>query len=294
MTRYDIRHETHYAYAGPVQDIACTLRLKPVNWPGQKLVSHRLEVSPEGFVALEKGLACHRQHLEVDGPTDALTITSHAVVEVDRLVPLPSADDARVGDMPRGNHPLLDPALCLGPSPYAPEDPAIALWAAPILTPGLSVLDGSHALALALHKEMTYAPGTTHVATLPSQAFGRREGVCQDYAQILIVALRAHGVPAAYVSGYIPSHHAMIGADASHAWVLVWAGERQGWVGLDPTNALWMADRHVVTAAGRDYGDVAPVTGVFLGPPGGTMDARVEVREEQFSLPLPPPPPRHN
>ena len=280
MTRYAIRHETRYRYAGFVTDIACTLRLKPVDWPGQRLVDYALVVEPAGFVADERGRACHRQHLEVTGPTEDLVITARAKVEVDRTVPFPQDDDPMIGTVPTGSHPLLDPAECLAPSPYAPFDAGIASWAAPVLTPGRPVLDAAFALARALHGAMRYQPGATDVETTPSQAFGRRAGVCQDFAQIMLVALRAHGVPAAYVSGYLPSGRPDLqGADASHAWIMVWAGEAQGWVGIDPTNALWMAGRHIVTAVGRDYGDVAPVTGVFMGPPGGSMTAAVEVVE---------------
>jgi transglutaminase-like putative cysteine protease len=108
-------------------------------------------------------------------------------------------------------------------------------------------------------------------------AFTLRRGVCQDFAHIMISGLRGLGLPAAYVSGYlrtVPRAGAagLAGADAMHAWVMVWCGEGAGagggggagWWGLDPTNALIASEDHVVLAVGRDYADVAPVNGVVL------------------------------
>ena len=101
---------------------------------------------------------------------------------------------------------------------------------------------------------------------MPSAAFALRRGVCQDFAHVMISGLRGLGLPAAYVSGYLrtvprPGAKRLEGADAMHAWVMVWCGGA-GWWGLDPTNALIAGEDHVVLAIGRDYPDVAPVSGV--------------------------------
>ena len=96
----------------------------------------------------------------------------------------------------------------------------------------------------------------------------------------MIAGLRGLGLPAAYVSGYIrtippPGQKRLEGADASHAWAMLWCGPEIGWVGLDPTNDLIVADDHIVTAFGRDYTDVAPLDGVVIGP--GTQKVGVAV-----------------
>jgi transglutaminase-like putative cysteine protease len=98
----------------------------------------------------------------------------------------------------------------------------------------------------------------------------------------MISGLRAAGLPAAYVSGYIrnlppPGQPRLVGADATHAWVLVWAGPRLGWVGVDPTNGIWMAGDHIVVAIGRDYADVAPIDGIVLGSGAQHMQVSVDV-----------------
>jgi hypothetical protein len=107
-----------------------------------------------------------------------------------------------------------------------------------------------------------------------------RAGVCQDFTHLMLAALRAHGLPARYVSGYlrtrpVAGQPTRRGADQSHAWVSAWLGQAMGWVDLDPTNNLVVQDEHVVLAWGRDYGDISPVRGVILG--GGAHSVTVGV-----------------
>ena len=97
-----------------------------------------------------------------------------------------------------------------------------------------------------------------------------RRGVCQDFAHLATGCLRSLGLAARYVSGYIetdppPGRKRLIGADASHAWCSIWVPQ-QGWIDFDPTNDRLPTHRHVTVAWGRDYGDVAPVRGVVIGP----------------------------
>jgi transglutaminase-like putative cysteine protease len=123
-------------------------------------------------------------------------------------------------------------------------------------------------LGEALHRDMTFDAEATEVYTPPAEAFAARRGVCQDFTQIMIGALRSLGIPAAYVAGYLrttppPGKKRLEGADAMHAWVRAWTGIRGGWVEYDPTNACFAGADHIVVGYGRDYGDVAPVTGML-------------------------------
>jgi transglutaminase-like putative cysteine protease len=98
----------------------------------------------------------------------------------------------------------------------------------------------------------------------------------------MISGLRAIGLPAAYVSGYLrtvprPGAARLQGADAMHAWVMVWCGDETGWAGLDPTNDMIAADDHIVLAIGRDYTDVAPMDGVIIVSGGQRIDVSVNV-----------------
>ena len=130
-----------------------------------------------------------------------------------------------------------------------------------------------------IFRQMEYSPEATQVSTKPAEALARRQGVCQDFAHIAISCLRSLGVPARYVSGYLLTHPALgkeklIGADASHAWISAYAGNL-GWIDFDPTNNLVPGLEHITVAWGRDYADVAPIHGVFVG--GGLTQLSVSV-----------------
>jgi transglutaminase-like putative cysteine protease len=136
-----------------------------------------------------------------------------------------------------------------------------------------------------LHRELTYAPGETDIATPLVEVLQNRRGVCQDYAHLMIACLRSKGLAGRYVSGYIrlrpasedPATLAYVGTGASHAWVSVYSPPF-GWLDLDPTNNVHVGTDHVTVAWGRDFGDVSPLRGVILG--GGTHDLSVSVTVE--------------
>ena len=286
---YDIRHVTRFDYGAQVKFARCNLRLKPIDWPGQRLESYALDVEPVGRTHpahAEAGLA-NVTRLVVEQPVSSLSIDSRARMVVDRLVPMPTPDDptlAEVAAMARASTDLsaAGPAMYLYPSPLIPLDAAIADWCAPDLDPDAPALEAGIALARRIQREFEFDSTATLVDTTPHDAFVGRKGVCQDFAQIMITGLRAAGLPAAYASGYIrtipaPGQPRLVGADATHAWVLLWCGPVQGWIGLDPTNGIWMASDHVVVAVGRDYAEIAPVDGVVLGSGAQSMEVSVDV-----------------
>ena len=286
---YDIHHVTRFDYGASVKFARCNLRLKPIDWPGQRLEEYALTVEPAGRTAparAEAGLA-NVTRLVVDKPVRALTIDSRARISVDRLIPVPSADDPTLAEIAASARASRDlsaagPANYLYPSPLIPLDRAIADWCAPDLAPGRGALEAGMALAQRIQREFDFDGDATFVDTVPHDAFVQRKGVCQDFAQIMITGLRAAGLPAAYASGYIrtippPGAARLVGADATHAWVLLWCGPVHGWVGLDPTNGIWMAGDHIVMSVGRDYAEIAPVDGVVLGSGAQRMDVSVDV-----------------
>jgi transglutaminase-like putative cysteine protease len=127
--------------------------------------------------------------------------------------------------------------------------------------------------------QFKYDPGATSTTTPPAAAFELKRGVCQDFAHIAIACLRALGLPARYVSGYLhtqppPGKDRLKGAEASHAWFSVFL-PGTGWVDLDPTNNVMPFDQHLTLAWGRDYSDVTPVKGTVLG--GGRHQLSVAV-----------------
>jgi transglutaminase-like putative cysteine protease len=129
-----------------------------------------------------------------------------------------------------------------------------------------------------LREQVSYVAGSTGVQTSAQEAWDVGQGVCQDMAHITVALLRAAGLPARYVSGYLhPDPKAEPGAAVagqSHAWAEYWTGE---WVACDPTNLAPVGERHVVIGRGRDYADVSPLKGIYSGAPSVAMEVKVEI-----------------
>ena len=138
--------------------------------------------------------------------------------------------------------------------------------------------EAAAAISARVHDHVTYLPGATGVRTNAQEAWDKGQGVCQDMAQIAVSLLRAAGLPARYVSGYLhPDPKAQPGTTSvgqSHAWVEYSAGS---WTPLDPTSGAPVGERHVAVARGRDYADVPPLKGIYHGPPDSDMRVTVEV-----------------
>jgi transglutaminase-like putative cysteine protease len=154
-------------------------------------------------------------------------------------------------------------------------------YASASFTTGRPLLEAVCDLTRRIYTDFTYDPKATSVSTPLSDVLRDRHGVCQDFAHLQIGCLRALGLAARYVSGYLvtqpsPGHAPLVGVQASHAWVSVY-GPGCGWIDLDPTNNVLPSDRHITVAIGRDYGDVSPINGVFLGGGEHTMDVAVDV-----------------
>jgi transglutaminase-like putative cysteine protease len=165
------------------------------------------------------------------------------------------------------------------PSPRVPLLEALRSFAKLEFWPSRPIGEAAYALMGRLYREYTYESGATSVHTPIEEVIESKEGVCQDFAHVMIGALRALGLACRYVSGYLmtlpaPGQEKLIGVDASHAWVSVWTGDI-GWLDLDPTNDQIPDTRYMTLAVGRDYGDVSPLKGVIHG--GGSHDLRVAV-----------------
>ncbi len=296
MMLYGIRHVTRFDYDQPVAFARCNLRLKPILWSGQRIEEYALSVQPGGRTypaRAEAGLA-NVVRLLVEHDASSLTIESRARVRVDRQIPIPAASDPTIAQIAAWARDSRDPtpagpAAYLFPSPLIPLDRAIAGWCAEELRQDRGILEAGIALAQRIQRDFAFDPTATLVDTPPHEAFAKRGGVCQDFAQIMLSGLRAAGLPAAYVSGYLrtlppPGQPRLVGADATHAWVLLWCGPDLGWVGVDPTNGIWMAEDHIVMAIGRDYADIAPIDGIVLGSGAQAMHVSVDVEPLEVAV----------
>ncbi|MDB5683019.1 MAG: transglutaminase, N-terminal domain protein [Sphingomonas bacterium] len=286
---YDITHRTLCHYANAVRFARCNLRMAPIDWPGQRVHDHSLSVKPRATIGTTRssGYPVNVTRVVIDEPARELVIESRFRVTVDRPVPAPLPDDPTVSEvveMALASRDLSPsaPANYLFGSPMVSLDPAIAAWCAEELAPDRGIVEAAIALTRRITAEFKYDGNATALDTSPAEAFEKRHGVCQDFAHVMIAGARTLGLPAAYVSGYLRTYPPagkprLVGADATHAWLLLWCGPKRGWIGFDPTNACFMADDHIVTAIGRDYSDVSPVDGIFLGRNKQKIDVSVDV-----------------
>ena len=211
-------------------------------------------------------------------PHDDLVIRAAATVETEPFGGLPdAAERGRPGSSSASGS--ADGRLLefLMPTPLTTVTGEISA-AALAEVAGTSPDAAAAAISARVHEHVTYMPGATGVRTNAQEAWDKGHGVCQDMAQLTVALMRAAGLPARYVSGYLhPDPKAEPGSTAigqSHAWVEYWAG---GWTPLDPTSLAPVGERHVVVARGRDYADVPPLKGIYHGPAGSDMKVTVEV-----------------
>lgn len=286
---YDIRHVTKYSYEARVSSAKLALRLTPSDGVGQRCLRHALTIRPKprqliherDFFGNDVTIAL------IDTGLVDLEVEATARVEVSRPVALlaGASPEWRVVAEKAIEDDTLDaasPVHHLFPSPRVTLVRDVAAYAALSFPAGMPIVDGARDLARRIRKEFAYKPNSTEVSTPLDQAFAQRRGVCQDFAHIMISGLRGLGIPAAYVSGYIrtipaPGTKRLEGADASHAWVSVWCGHDVGWFGIDPTNAIDVGNDHIVLATGRDFSDVSPIYGVFLGSGAQELEVGVDV-----------------
>lgn len=286
---YEIRHLTSYAYARPVPFARCILRVLPREGDGQHVVASELNVLPRA-AERQDGICFFGNRtttLTIAKPHRELRIETISRVEVNRAAtPFPALTRAweEVAALGLAAQSLApdSPAQYLYPSRLVPTVAEITGYAQESFQARRPVFEAACELMGRVRRDFRYDPEATEVSTPIREAFTQRHGVCQDFAHIMIAGLRGLGLPAAYVSGYLrtippPGQPRLEGADATHAWVMIWCGQETGWIGLDPTNDLIVGDDHIITATGRDYADVSPLDGVLVGPGSQKLDVKVDV-----------------
>ena len=286
---YDVRQVATYTYASKVAYAHHVLRLTPIDRSHQRVQMTALDILPAPVERREgRDFFGNRlTRIDLAEPHDRMTIKVAArIVVEDPQTPPPDATppweavrDAVFASTDIG---ATSPAHFIFASRQVALDPAIRDYARASFPAGRPILAGALDLMHRIKQDFAYEVGATTVSTTPSDAFGQRRGVCQDFAHIMIAGLRGIGLPAAYVSGYLRTFSAadasdLQGADAMHAWVGVWCGAEAGWLGFDPTNDMIAGEDHVVVAIGRDYADVAPIDGVVFASGGQQLDVAVTV-----------------
>ena len=268
--RYRIHHTSTYAYTQAVTASFNEVRQTPGAAPWQSPLESVLRVDQSSWhYRYVDYWGSQVRVFEAHGPHRDLVVDVSSLVEVDgsRRV---HADPGLGWDDVRAPHVIDEFSEFLAVSRFTAPPAPLAETAARLAAEH-GPLDTAEAIVAHVHDTMTYVPGSTGVHTLAAEAWDAGSGVCQDYAHLVVGALRHVGIPARYVSGYLhPAAHPEIGVETSaqsHAWVQWWLG---GWSDHDPTNRNEVDERHVMVGTGRDYGDVPPLKGIVAGTPTTT------------------------
>lgn len=297
VTELEVQHETRYEYAAPVSPALHVAYLEPLADQGQALLDFALHIDPApdelaneidmfGNVCCRFGLVAAHSSLTVRATSRVGLSDRFAQLDGDRS---PAWESIRDRLRYVAQAPYEAAVEFVQPSPFVPRLEALRDYAASSLTPDRPLAGAALELMHRVHADFRYEGGSTLIETPLAEAFEQRRGVCQDFAHVLIGALRMHGLPARYVSGYLltlppDGGVAMVGADASHAWVQVWVPDTlgvpvDGWLDLDPTNDVVPGCGHVRVAVGRDFGDVTPLRGVIRGGGSHQLTVAVQTRE---------------
>jgi transglutaminase-like putative cysteine protease len=281
VNRLRIKHMTGFHYGGDVTASYNEARMLPVSSDGQLVLFSNLEILP---------ISSHHSYVDYWGsrvssfeiltPHKELALTATSLVEVR---PRPHGETSIGWDeLARAAERLTATVEQLKQTARtSPPDEVVEL-ARTIAGKHTDAGTAALAIAGAVGDAVEYMQGVTGVHSTAQEAWVHRKGVCQDIAHLALGALRAVGIPARYVSGYLhPKPDAVIGetvAGESHAWVEWFCGDE--WRGFDPTNQIEIGDRHVLVGRGRDYNDVPPLRGVYAGPFGSTLFVTVEITRE--------------
>ena len=298
MTTYQITHRTTYRYGVPISSAHLLAALSPRELPSQRVPDHQLFCTPEPASRndFDDAAGNHLTYLSVSAPHDLLNLVALSWVEVDPPADAPvigasweAMVDTTIADRSADG---LDARESRLPSRYVRPSSALSSYAAATFHPQRDIIEALRDLSHRIYTEFTFDPEFSDVATPVDDVLDHRRGVCQDFAHLYIGCVRSVGLAARYVSGYIetdplPGTPKLQGADASHAWCSVYLPPF-GWIDVDPTNDQLPPQRHVTIGWGRDYGDIAPLRGVLIGPPASQQ---IEVAVDVVAQPAVPPAP---
>lgn len=283
---YDVAHRTVISYEQIVTEAHHVLHLMPRDLPSQLRIAASVAVEPEPsqMVLNQDYFGNVTHHVNLQQPHDKLVLDAFSRVDVQPLAEAYELDtspswETIATQLANSEGAAIAAQEFIFDSPQVATSQQVRDFANQSFTPGRPILAVAMDLTGRIFDQFEYQGGVSDVSTPVAEVLEMRRGVCQDFAHLEIAALRSFGLAARYVSGYLlthppPGQEKLVGADASHAWVSVWAGEL-GWVDFDPTNRLIPNDEHITVGWGRDYSDVSPTNGFIVG--GGEHEVSVSV-----------------
>jgi transglutaminase-like putative cysteine protease len=284
---YEITHLTRYTYGAIVELTTGVLRLAPRSGDGQEVARFDIVTDPISQPPIERldPFGNRVVSLRIEKPHRQLSILASSRVRISRT-PAPKGspnwESVAAEAIAIRSLDADCPAIALYPSRSITLFDKATSYAKESFTRDRPIFDAAIELTRRIRSDFVYDPEATEVTTAAAEAFDRRRGVCQDFAHIMIAAVRGIALPALYVSGYIRTlppagGERLAGADATHAWVSVWCGSALGWRDFDPTNAGSIENDHIVVARGRDYTDVSPIESMILSSGRHRLEVEVDV-----------------
>lgn len=275
--RFRVFHRTRYVYRAPVRDSYNELRLRPATDDKERLEFFLLNLNPPARLRHFRDPWFNYVHyFDVPEPHSELIIEAQSTINTTS----PYGDGQPAGvpfaALKTDRDDMVMPFI--GDSHYIEKSPEIWRLGIDIRDGRDDVFETAVAVMHHIYREWNYTPNVTTASTHMTEVMASKQGVCQDFAHVMIGICRALGIPTRYVSGYLYNgpQAQLRGAQASHAWCEIHIPGK-GWFGLDPTNDTFADERHIKIATGRDYSDAAPITGHFDGPPGATAALQVDL-----------------
>lgn len=290
---YSVRHITNFGYEPAVRESVMEVRMQPRSEGHQRCLSFSLDVLPHANIMWYRDFSGNTvHHFDIPGRHARVKVIAQAVVEV-QAPPMPVASEVGTWQDLDGLIQAGDHWEMLLPSRFAQQTAALQLLASELKVERRgNPLELLLELNEGLYDTFEYVPNSTKVDSPIDEALETRQGVCQDFAHIMIALLRNLHVPSRYISGYLfhgKADHDRSPEGATHAWVEAFL-PGPGWVAFDPTNNLLGGERHIRIAIGRDYADVPPTRGVYKGEAESELSVAVTVAPTDAPLPeeLPP------
>ncbi|GAC1465469.1 MAG: transglutaminase family protein [Isosphaeraceae bacterium] len=266
-----IQHETTLSYSAPVTETVLEVRMAPPSDEDQTAPIYRLEIRPRAPVtSFRDGFGNRVDLFNVATPYRELVIQATSFVRTHRRPGMSRLE--RVG-WPLEEPIAIEAVEFLQPSPLVDRSEALEECVAGLSSESGSLADLARRAMEALGERLKYEKRVTNTRTPVSEVLTLGRGVCQDFAHLFVGICRGLGLPTRYVSGYV-NHPGEI---ATHAWCQIWAGAAIGWIDIDPTRGAYPGDDYVVIAVGRDYSDIPPNRGVWIGRAQETIAVSVKV-----------------
>ena len=280
MPVFKIQHVTTYEYDRMVKESINEIRIFPYMSPEQEALQHTLTITGHPYVHTFTDYWGN-----VTGTFNLLPSHRELVIENSLIVRTTRPDEAAI-NYNKGFPDLAQEVaghlhmLELAKPDFIEGQPAIEEILTTVYNPEKSVAAVVENSSDFIFQNFQYIKGITTTETTVDEILQHRAGVCQDFAHVLLQILRTLKIPSRYVSGYIcPNKNGLRGEGATHAWIEAWL-PGQGWTGIDPTNNIWVTNKHVKLAVGRNFNDCSPVKGTFKGPAEQKLSVYVSVGYE--------------